>query len=347
MEITSLTKVLTDFNNLNIEPTEAEPTFMEISGYPHFENVCSNILKFFFMSEEVHGLKDLMLKALLRTIGLDITNELIVNDVIREQLTGRGNRIDIIVETDEYIIGIENKIYALLTNDLQDYSTYLQGISNGRKLIKVVLSLHSIAHLSHGFVNVKYDDFFSNIDQLVGSYWHISNNKYLSYLDDFINSIRRLEGGTGMNSELLSFINENKEEVEKIYMAVNDVKKELRQRVQALQGIVTYNDSLCKQWLWRENEHMMDDLVHDIYIEDAIVAVDTNVYPVGWIIYIWLRRAGKSKLKNKQELADWLIGKGLPKDDIKIAQNRQVYEKKLNNTEEVAKQLQDLLNKLC
>ena len=36
----------------------APPTFMEIAGYPHYENVCSNILAFFFDTEEQHEYKD-------------------------------------------------------------------------------------------------------------------------------------------------------------------------------------------------------------------------------------------------------------------------------------------------
>ena len=34
-------------------------TFMDISGYPHYENVVSNILSFYFDDSEEHGMKDL------------------------------------------------------------------------------------------------------------------------------------------------------------------------------------------------------------------------------------------------------------------------------------------------
>ena len=40
-------------------------TFMEIGGYPHYENVCSNFLAFFFDPEGPHGLSSLFLDALV------------------------------------------------------------------------------------------------------------------------------------------------------------------------------------------------------------------------------------------------------------------------------------------
>jgi len=43
-------------------------TVMQVSGYPHYENVSSNILAFFFDPEEEHGLSDLLLQSLFKVI---------------------------------------------------------------------------------------------------------------------------------------------------------------------------------------------------------------------------------------------------------------------------------------
>ena len=40
-------KFFTDFSKLD-KMEDTFVTFMELSGYPHFENVCSNILSFYF-----------------------------------------------------------------------------------------------------------------------------------------------------------------------------------------------------------------------------------------------------------------------------------------------------------
>ncbi|WP_288270933.1 PD-(D/E)XK nuclease family protein, partial [uncultured Bifidobacterium sp.] len=44
------------------------PNIFCIAGFPRRETVSSNVLAYFFDPAENHGLKDMMLKALLRTI---------------------------------------------------------------------------------------------------------------------------------------------------------------------------------------------------------------------------------------------------------------------------------------
>ena len=110
-----------------------EKTFMEVSGYPHYENVCSNILSFYLKPKEEHKLDDLVVKALIKTIQLK-TNIRDINssnfDVFREYTTQKGNRIDIVLKNDEIVIGIENKIKASVYNDLEDYANTLNFLVN-------------------------------------------------------------------------------------------------------------------------------------------------------------------------------------------------------------------------
>ena len=214
--ISNYEKVLDDFKSLHIQTVAIEPTFLDISGFPHYENVCSNILQFFFQTNEAHNMGDLFIQALLKTVGENISNSILVNEVVREQPTPSGKRLDIVITTDDYVVGIENKIYAVLTNDLGDYSNYLQSILAGRKLKKIVLSLHPIATYS-GFVNITYKELFNSVDSLMGNYWQGSNRKYLDYLNDFMQNIRRLEGASSMDNELISFINDNNLDLENLY----------------------------------------------------------------------------------------------------------------------------------
>lgn len=236
MDLNRLKRLLVDFQKIKIETVSADPTFMEISGFPHYENVCSNILKFFFQSEESHKLKDLFVQALLKTIGENINHEIVVNDVIREEVTEKGYRLDIVILTDEYVIGIENKIYARLYNDLDDYSEHLNKkfSKKDRTIFKVVLSIYPNSGIDSGFVNIRYGEFFSNIDNLMGKYDHNGCPKYLVYLKDFMQTIRRIEGDTEMNNELAMFLNENINDTQKLLKAINEMKKILRRRVQDL-----------------------------------------------------------------------------------------------------------------
>jgi PD-(D/E)XK nuclease superfamily len=115
----ALTTLLDDFVKLPAR-IERPSTFMEIAGYPHYENVYSNILAFYLDPEEAHGLGTLVLDALARVGSIAAADEGVGGNVSveREVITDNGNRIDILIETDAHAILIENKIYASVENTL-------------------------------------------------------------------------------------------------------------------------------------------------------------------------------------------------------------------------------------
>lgn len=130
-----------------------DPTFMEIAGYPHYENVCSNILAFYLQPDAAHGLSDLCLKALL---SLASVNETLSNVTVeREVTTHAGNRIDLLIQSDTHLIAIENKIYHSVVNPLQDYVSFLERQPANRTLVMFLLSLYSVGNQDlHGFIPV-------------------------------------------------------------------------------------------------------------------------------------------------------------------------------------------------
>lgn len=68
MRLSNMEKFLKDAEHIYNRIPKKEKTFMEVSGYPHYENVCSNILSFYFNPNEEHRLNDIVLKSLLSTI---------------------------------------------------------------------------------------------------------------------------------------------------------------------------------------------------------------------------------------------------------------------------------------
>ncbi|MCD8529054.1 MAG: PD-(D/E)XK nuclease family protein [Chitinophagales bacterium] len=55
-------------NDVPITEIESKNIF-DISGFPHYETVWSNLYAYFLKDDEEHGLKDLFLSALLRLIN--------------------------------------------------------------------------------------------------------------------------------------------------------------------------------------------------------------------------------------------------------------------------------------
>src|ERR1022692_24337 len=161
-------------------------TFMEVSGYPHYENVSSNLLAFYFDPEEEHGLGDLLL-----TSFISLTPKVNVPDcktgikIHPQYPTDAGGFLDLLIEGESFILGIENKIYHHLANDLVDYGKTIDGIAQPqRRSIKAILSLQPIrepAKLVAGFVNHTYGQLWQAVRDRMGRYIHTANPKWLTY----------------------------------------------------------------------------------------------------------------------------------------------------------------------
>jgi hypothetical protein len=207
------------FNNvlsikwLNI--VQKPPTFLEISGYPDYENVCSNIYQFFLL-EQHHGFGNLFLSALDDCVE---NQDLTMDDyrVLREVTTDKGGRIDILLEqvdTDEKVskaILIENKIFHTLDNDLNDYLDSYKHIDD-RFLIVLTLKETKV---NEPFINITHQQWIRNIQRRLGDSLITSNLKYLALLQDFIQHIQGyFEKSIEMDA--IKYLHENGDKIDQI-----------------------------------------------------------------------------------------------------------------------------------
>ena len=169
-----------------------EPTFMEITKYPHYEKVCSNILSFYFDIHREHNFGDLILKSFLMAANIEINNIEQI-EVFTEYRTAKGNSIDLVLYNDDFVIGIENKINAPVYNNLEDYAETIKHINN--KSYKIILSLNDETAVAkdNNYINVTYDKFLNNVEELTKEVWD-NNNKWHIFLREFITTIQNLKG---------------------------------------------------------------------------------------------------------------------------------------------------------
>lgn len=223
----NIKNMLDDASKIDAYMTTFPKTIFDVAGYPHYENVVSNILSFFLDANEEHGMSNLWLMTLLeccKAKGCDINNpDVFNNDIIRrEYLTGKGNRIDILITTDsKTTILIENKIYSSLHNDLKDYVKTVKKDFNDDEYnnrINIVLSLYEIDKQDeitkmkkNGFVNILYKDLLAYVLDNIGKYMYSANEKWLIYMKEFINNLLRLSEGTmeNINGEWQEFLENN------------------------------------------------------------------------------------------------------------------------------------------
>lgn len=175
------------------------PNIFRIAGFPRRETVSSNVLAYFFDPAENHGLKDMMIKALLRTIHKE---DMDVSDVSvsTEVSTDKNNRIDILLDLPELSIVIENKVDSGLYNDLADYHCWAKEHSGNEAIVVVLhpfpfdnfaLADHPSAQglvVEHDLFDVLYDDLFRNALGMLGEYSLDANPRAVDLLQQFIDN---------------------------------------------------------------------------------------------------------------------------------------------------------------
>ncbi len=243
------------------------PTLLEITGQHYKELVFSNLLSFFLDERKEHGLKDLFFTALLEAYDSDIvTDAYNVADVRTEERTDKNNRIDLLIETDRHVIGIENKVYAKIGNDLKDYSNYVKKVArengNQRNEIKILLTLRELSKKDQrratetNFKIIRYSELIDRIRTSIGDYVFEAESRYVMLLYEFINTIYRLERGPQMDEKFVQFVSENEKEINELYNDTYKFKGELRAIVKKLQNELSEreifdNNTNITTYTWR------------------------------------------------------------------------------------------------
>lgn len=276
---------------------------MEIAGYPHYENVCSNILAFFMDPEEPHGLGTLVLDALM-SVGRSAEADGAIGGNIaveREVSTDRG-RIDLLVTSDDHAVLIENKIHARVSNPFDDYANYLDHIANGRAKYKFLLTLSSTNEGDEwGFTNLTHREFVRQIRTLLGHYISSADARHLTMFLDFLSTLENLQEGTRMDKGFIKFLAERGDDVRSLLNDLKSFRDELKKKVRELGALVEVaGHRNVHQWLYSDRAGLLEVLVHDIRVsEDLPVFIDAVIDPHGWHISIFVRRGGnRSKLRD-------------------------------------------------
>lgn len=235
MNLKEIEIFLEEVRKIHSKIPKKEKTFMEIAGFPHYENVCSNILAFYLNPREEHKLKDIVLKSLLDIVKeKDITANTNVDifnmNVFREYVTENGNRIDIVLQSNEIIIGIENKIMASVYNDLTDYANTLEKLNHN--VVKILLSLHDESNIAreNQFINITYSDFFDKLKANLASY-NDRQNKWYIYLKDFIKNLECFEVEKDMEENINEWIKNHQEDIKNFYELLDIAKNSMDKKV--------------------------------------------------------------------------------------------------------------------
>lgn len=295
---------------------ERPRTFMEIGGYAHSENVCSNLLAFFFDPGAPHGLGSLFLDALLDSSDSAVRETSFGGgvSVAREVITEAGNRIDMLIKADACAVLIENKLLAAVDNPFGDYADYLDRLRDEAGAAyedkgKILLTLYpSSEGEEHGFVNLTYADFVGVVRASLGNRLSEAEPRYLPLALDFLSTLENFRKGTRMNQEYRELLAERRGDVEELLEGVNEVRVELREKVKALETSVN-TDVIPKvtHIPWKPDVSLVHFLQTRIHIDErSFIGVQTGISPGGWEVRIFSRGPRAPKGAQLENLLDKL-----------------------------------------
>ena len=323
----SLEQITDLLNGLKSLPPlrKQEQTFMEIAGYPHFENVCSNILQFYLQPSNEHGFGSLLLDSLFKLIDEKVVIDGENIDVRREESTSKRNRIDLIIKSEGFVLGIENKIFAGVDNPFEDYANHLDSLGKDRQVYKVLLSVFpnpkdiSKAEL-YGFKPITYQLLFEKVIANIGSYFLTGREPHTIFFRDFIKTIQNLQEATSMDESRLLYFADNHESISTLLAEVSEMQKDMIKKVKELDKLVRSDpgfsniesklpklpDKLNKFnetdfWFPSPLNRLLAASLYRFDTKSFSLQIDVKLTPKGWCLQFF----NNTDRKNHKEVEDW------------------------------------------
>ncbi len=217
----------------------SERTIFDIGLKGHYENPMSDILSFYLNPREAHSLGDLTLQSLLKTsvnaAARDVrwqTPHDTLCDILNGQLDLSApptretiNRIDLVLEGQDWIIAIENKVYHSPNNDFESYVQAIHDYDRRAKRKKVFLILSPYEVKKPDWIWVNTADFIREIERNIAQNTAINTpDKWVYFLQDFCTNLKNVIGGeTAVNENEIKKLTEEWGSVKKIHDLYNAV----------------------------------------------------------------------------------------------------------------------------
>jgi hypothetical protein len=294
---------IAEINLINQLPKieDRSPTLLEIGGYPHYENVLSNYLAFYFDPAREHGLKESFLKAWCETIGVSNSSDFPSVEVYREYSTDQNARIDLLIVTPSEVFCIENKIFHHAEhNPLLEYHAFVRKSYPNHTPHFAILSLDKVPKkitTGNEFKNITYQQFIKAIEANIQKYkLDDQQDFHYLFLVDLLQSIRNLSLKRNMQKETLQLIQQNIADFQKLSTHLTDLQKDMDARLlavkKALEKPNEYPIRYSQIWLsGREDarKELKAVLFYtlDMEKENPKTELKIRLTPEGWNVELW------------------------------------------------------------
>ena len=192
---------------------------------------------------------------------MDSTNAVVTTEEQTNLSENSHKRIDILIETERYVIGIENKLGAGLYNPLDDYAKHIHAKQADQNVLLVVLSAHNILNphekrkmKENKFKFVHYKELFKEVRKLTGEYIFNCDNRHLVFMTDFIQTIEN-KMKIMENSKMNKFFSENQETVKTLIEEFNkwngDIFNQQKDEISNIYNQLSSPSDNPKWWIYQ------------------------------------------------------------------------------------------------
>lgn len=221
-----------------------EPTLFSIGGRGYYENPTSDILAFFCNSEGAHGLGNLMMDAIfgalnkLRKEDFSFDDFSVITEPEREVTTNKGKRIDLLLEGNDWVMVIENKIYHQQNNPFKTYQRHIEVKKQFKDKIPIYVVLSPKGSAPKGWISLTYSELLDSLkEKLAYAFIYQPLNKWLVLLREFILHMEGIMSVSTMPLETMDYVLENLNEIKQAQdlkqKVVNALQEELLQQLQS------------------------------------------------------------------------------------------------------------------
>lgn len=188
---------------------KVEKNIFSLGGRGHYENPITDLLAFFINPNEEHGLNDLFLRSLFQVMQLQEPASNLCSPPTREQYTEQGNRIDLIIEGDGWVVVVENKIWHQAVNPFDDYVQYARSCYANKKAYFVLLSLCD-EQAPQEWQAITWKSYIDTIKSNIEPFEAQAKNlKWQIFAREYLANIENEYGEKMMDSAKLDFIKHN------------------------------------------------------------------------------------------------------------------------------------------
>ncbi|MCR6640094.1 MAG: PD-(D/E)XK nuclease family protein [Sporocytophaga sp.] len=185
-----------DFDKLSL--LIKQPNIFSALKITNYEIRHSNFLSWLLDPNETHGLGDLFLTRILRDLFLDQKSKgvSIVDipriDLRKANIYREWNNIDIVVETEKFVIAIENKFESgEHSNQLDKYKKIIHTHFPNHSKVFVFLSAYGITSSDpDSYIDFSYERIVEILEGIMAVYSSTLSTSVKTYIQDYITSIK-------------------------------------------------------------------------------------------------------------------------------------------------------------